>query len=403
MPLPTQCYALGTEGSYIYRNGDNWNCNFPSSAAAQMAEGDVRYIRWAALGPTNESYFITYVHADGDVKFVIGSDIPALLRECITARNPENSSIHLIASDVQVWLGPDDSFLLCDKKTIRWSRLPENLEGAVQSLLSPKGWIGGPPRIVTWNTAGAYCVVSESGEAWSYHIPDDCRSLRNSWDSRKMDKMLAEHKVQAVSFSVSDPNHYVFVHSDHHGTYGYNVPEDCEEVCEILDVSAPKHVRKARQKDRHEVKLRRELRDVAALKEELAQEKWRAKLAQHYYMWRSEVDSCMSPVAPPLVSFPQLSDEVCICEELTCKFEKEKDGGLAACEHDLEQLLRASGKYNRDWLRKERLRWHPDQFARKCDPKQRDLLIKQATTMYTHFETLIANELTTGKRKRQTF
>lgn len=86
--------------------------------------------------------------------------------------------------------------------------MPENLEGAVQSLLSPKGWIGGPPRIVTWNTAGAYCVVSESGEAWSCHIPDECRSLKNSWDSRKMDKMLAEHKVQ-VSEHLHQNTHLV--------------------------------------------------------------------------------------------------------------------------------------------------------------------------------------------------
>ncbi|KAK7981637.1 hypothetical protein PG996_009328 [Apiospora saccharicola] len=141
------------------------------------------------------------------------------------------------------------------------------------------------------------------------------------------------------------------------------------------------------------MKLRRELREVTALKEQLQQERWQAKLSKAYYMWKTETDSCLSLNAPPLAKFPQLPAEVCTCEELTCKFEKEKNGGLAACEHDLEQVLRASGKYNRDWLRKERLRWHPDQVARRCSPEARDLLTKQTTTMYAQFEVLIANEL----------
>ncbi|KAK8091109.1 hypothetical protein PG994_000614 [Apiospora phragmitis] len=189
---------------------------------------------------------------------------------------------------------------------------------------------------------------------------------------------------------MSNPDHYVFSNSDH--DYGRNVPEDDEELCKILDTSAPEAVRERRLKERAGRKLRRELREVAELKAELEQKIWRAKLAEHYYVWKTDVDSSLSPSAPPLAQFPQLPDEVCTCEELACKFEKAKEGGLAACEHDLEQVLRASGKYSRDWLRKERLRWHPDQIAKKCDPTMRDLLIKQATTMYAQFEVLIANE-----------
>lgn len=202
---------------------------------------------------------------------------------------------------------------------------------------------------------------------------------------------------KAVSFSVSDPDHYVFSNSDN--GYGYKVPEDPEELCETLDASAPKTVRAARRKERGEVKLRRELREVAALKEQLQQERWQAKLSKAYYVWKTDTDSCMSPIAPPLTKFPQMPADVCTCEELTCKFEKERDGGLAACEHDLEQVLRASGKYNRDWLRKERLRWHPDQVVRRCSPEVRDLLTKQTTAMYAQFEVLIANELSSVRTK----
>lgn len=196
---------------------------------------------------------------------------------------------------------------------------------------------------------------------------------------------------------MSNPDHYVFSNSDN--GYSFRVPEDPEDICETLDASAPKAVCAARRKERREEKLRRERREVAALKEQLQQERWQAKLSKTYYMWKTETDSCLSTTAPPLPEFPQLPADVCTCEELTCKFEKEKEGGLAACEHDLEQVLRASGKYSRDWLRKERLRWHPDQVARRCSPEVRDLLTKQTTTMYAQFEVLIVNELSNVRMK----
>ncbi|KAK8079561.1 hypothetical protein PG997_007379 [Apiospora hydei] len=173
-----------------------------------------------------------------------------------------------------------------------------------------------------------------------------------------MDKRLSEHMVEAVSFSVSDSTHYVFSTSDH--TYGFNVPEDEEVICNALDASAPARIQEARRKERIETKLRRQLRDVVALRAQLEQKLWQATLAEQYYMWKTKVDSTLSTSAPPLETFPQLPQAVC--------------------------------KYSRDWLRKERLRWHPDQVAKNCNDTARNVLIKQATAMYALFEVLIAKE-----------
>ena len=35
---------------------------------------------------------------------------------------------------------------------------------------------------------------------------------------------------------------------------------------------------------------------------------------------------------------------------------------ITACHHDLEKMLKGSGGYNVEWLKKERMRWHPDKF-----------------------------------------
>ncbi|KAK7957086.1 uncharacterized protein PG986_006308 [Apiospora aurea] len=123
-----------------------------------------------------------------------------------------------------------------------------------------------------------------------------------------MEKRLSEHMVKAVSFSVSNPKHYVFSTSDH--TYGFNVPEDEEVICTALEASAPARIQEARRKERIETKLRRQLRDVEALKAELEQKLWQATLAEQYYMWKTEVDSTLSTSAPPLEMFPQLPQAV---------------------------------------------------------------------------------------------
>jgi hypothetical protein len=68
---------------------------------------------------------------------------------------------------------------------------------------------------------------------------------------------------------------------------------------------------------------------------------------------------------------------------------KNIEGGVRACKHDIERLIRGSGQYSLAWLRKERLVWHPDRFGQKCDVDFRSELVKKATTLYAIFEELL--------------
>jgi predicted nuclease with TOPRIM domain len=65
-------------------------------------------------------------------------------------------------------------------------------------------------------------------------------------------------------------------------------------------------------------------------------------------------------------SFPWLSPEVTACEEMSCMLRK-NEKRLGACVHDVEKLLHGAGEvYCAKWLWKEKLKWHPDRFAKKC-------------------------------------
>jgi len=68
-----------------------------------------------------------------------------------------------------------------------------------------------------------------------------------------------------------------------------------------------------------------------------------------------------------------------------------------ACRHDVERFLRSSTVYSYAWLRRERLFWHPDRFAQRCDPDFRKELTQKATEMYQIYEELIEQEVAAGR------
>jgi hypothetical protein len=72
--------------------------------------------------------------------------------------------------------------------------------------------------------------------------------------------------------------------------------------------------------------------------------------------------------------------------------------GIGACQHDVEKLLKASGLYSYEWLRQERLRWHPDRFGRLCDENWREAGKKMAGEMFKLIHALMEEiKLAEGK------
>ena len=115
------------------------------------------------------------------------------------------------------------------------------------------------------------------------------------------------------------------------------------------------------------------------------------ELALQYAFWRSAWEADIEQ-KKPLTTFPHLAVSLCTCNNVECRGRKAEEGSLGACQHDVERLLRASGSYSMEWLRKERLQWHPDRFGRRCHPDFKEALQKKATELYSIFETLIEQE-----------
>lgn len=81
------------------------------------------------------------------------------------------------------------------------------------------------------------------------------------------------------------------------------------------------------------------------------------------------------------------------CQDLGCVARKKDNRNIKVCKHEMEVVLRGSGQYNIKFLRTERLRWHPDQFARKCEILAKQQLPAKAAQMFAIMEELIAEEV----------
>jgi len=89
--------------------------------------------------------------------------------------------------------------------------------------------------------------------------------------------------------------------------------------------------------------------------------------------------------------FPYVPAAVRVCKQQVCELAKSDSTGVKACKHDVERLLRASGSYSYEWLRQERIRWHPDRFAPLCQPEWRDTGRKLAEEMFKIIGSLMAD------------
>jgi hypothetical protein len=93
-----------------------------------------------------------------------------------------------------------------------------------------------------------------------------------------------------------------------------------------------------------------------------------------------------------LTIFPYLPPSLTICAVPVCVQYKRDAGGLKACKHDVERLLRASGLYSKEWLKQERIRWHPDRFGRLCEVGFRDDGRRLSEEMFKVVDALLVEE-----------
>ncbi|KAF2180164.1 hypothetical protein K469DRAFT_294905 [Zopfia rhizophila CBS 207.26] len=64
-----------------------------------------------------------------------------------------------------------------------------------------------------------------------------------------------------------------------------------------------------------------------------------------------------------MTSFPYLPRRIAVCKRSDCVRIKADEGSLRACTHDVERLLRESGKYDSKFPKLLRSKWHPDKVS----------------------------------------
>jgi hypothetical protein len=111
---------------------------------------------------------------------------------------------------------------------------------------------------------------------------------------------------------------------------------------------------------------------------------------------RPSLSSTPSSTGKLLTSFPYIPSTVTVCALPSCKILKSDVDGIQACQHDIEKLMRASGLYSYEWLRQERLRWHPDRFGRLCEESWREPGKRMAGEMFKMIHALM-EELKTAE------
>lgn len=89
-----------------------------------------------------------------------------------------------------------------------------------------------------------------------------------------------------------------------------------------------------------------------------------------------------------LREFPPLRGYMNECANAACQaLRTTTQTGI--CVHDLHTSLERSGQYSYDWLKEERNVWHPDKFARYCQPSHKEQLKVSAHEVFVLYGVLM--------------
>ncbi|KAA8622367.1 hypothetical protein PtrSN002B_004577 [Pyrenophora tritici-repentis] len=421
----TSFFSFGPNDSFISKSfaGLQYR-NLPSSLQDLLLGRTVAEVHWATLGPVPDSWILSSKDSAGTSSLRWGASIPTRLQ---TVLSKTWHSPHLRA-----FLGPHDSFIISHPELLRWANLPPSLEDALQSWLTPSGWRVGPPRMVTWGPEGAFFAMSEYGDVvYRLGDPDAWDIYKETVEEWKAERGFLWNELAFIALDPTTNDQFVAIRND--GTWAGSIDDVNEDALEGFALNYF-----ARTKPKHRANASTSsmpggggggqtpngTRDPPPVK------KPDAELQPLYTKWSTETavlfatasastggskakaprklqvrsvssssDTSSSPSPSPggknqgksqlLSQFPYLPAAVTTCSLTACTILKAQDASIHACQHDLERLLRASGLYSYEWLRQERLRWHPDRFGRLCVEEWRETGKKLAGEMFKLMSVLI--------------
>lgn len=359
-----------------------------------------------------ESWILSSKDSSGRSSIRWGSAIPSRLETILTKTW---HSPHLRAV-----LGPGDSFIVWHPELIRWANLPPNLEDALQSWLTPSGWRVGPPRIISWGPEGAFFAMSEYGEVSCQFGGDKAWEIyKETVDEWKAEKGFKWSSLAFIALDPTSADQFIAVRKD--GTWAGSIDDINEDALEAFALNffgkaksqkhrpSPSTSQPNGQMPNGSPSTSAEAKQDAAL--QALYEKWATETSVMFaaaaaatavgrpktprkLQVRSRSSSTDPSSTPPPLSrrssctpklftmFPYLPGSVTTCSLTTCKMLKSEENSIHACQHDVEKLLRASGLYSYEWLRQERLQWHPDRFGRLCAEEWRETGKRLAGEMF---------------------
>lgn len=403
--------------------------NLPTSLIALLTTATE--VHWASLGPVPESWLLSFKDTSGRSSIRWGALLPQRLQ---TILGKTWHSPHL-----RFFLGDNESFIAWHPELIRWANLPTSLEGSLQSWLTPSGWRVGPPRIVTWGPEGAFFAMSDYGDV-VYRLGDG-----DSWEIYK--ETIEEWKAERgfswsdLAFIALDPttsDQFIAIRND--GTWAGSIDDINEDALEDFALNFFTKAKKSRHKNSSSQQngtatpqaQPSDTRPHPAT--QALYEQWSRETASRLASALSAIGTPSSPTpaspvndlpirpkprkiqirsqpdthepsipttqsAPAglLAAFPYLPPAITVCALPSCELLKSDPLSIKACRHDVEVLMRASGLYSYEWLRQERLRWHPDRFGRLCDESWREEGKKMAEEMFKIIDALMEDLKAAGE------
>ncbi|CAI6337595.1 unnamed protein product [Periconia digitata] len=440
----TPFFSFGPEDSFISKNYEGLRYrHLPPSLHDLIIGGSVLDVYWASLGPIRESWVLSFKDATGKHNLAYGTQISPRLLTHLKKVNPSPL--------IRTFLGPSDSYVFWDPTSLRWANLPASLEDAVQAWLTPAGWKAGPPRIVTWGEDDAFFAMSEYGNV-AYRLgrkknstfpnhDDDIRweIWRETVEEWRGERGFVWSEVAYISLDPSTPDQFIAIRND--GTWAGSIDDINEEALSAFsanffrlskqkqknkpppssshqqqhrangnstapepkpDINAPPHPATQAIYERWATETATVFAAALAANNNPSSSPIPSKKAPRKLQIRSQSSTSTStssspppaiPTASPppalLTSFPYLPLSLTTCTLPSCATGKADPKGLRACKHDVERLLRASGLYSYEWLRQERIRWHPDRFGRLCAEEWREEGRRVAEEMFKVVDCLV--------------
>ncbi|KAF2014349.1 hypothetical protein BU24DRAFT_423328 [Aaosphaeria arxii CBS 175.79] len=405
----TSFFSFGPDENFISKSYEGLRYrDLPPTLHQLIVGGSVVDVHWAALGAESDSWVLSFKDRESKNNLGWGVNTPKKLQDILKSLTP--------TPHFRAFLGPEGSFIAWDPTFIRWVGLPAGLEAALQSWLTPAGWKAGPPRLVTWGAGNTYFAISEYGEI-KYRVGSS-----GSWSvlSDTVDEWNSEGEFDwsDLAFIALDPtttDQFVAIRQDR--TWAGSVDEYGEDALSSFALNFF-HLSKKKKKSKNDAKeppndanSRTDTPPTAA--EQAMYEQWATGVATSFASAlianggakakapkKLQIRNANPKPAIPtaingetggkrLSEFPYIPPAIATCTLPLCIEAKTDLSGLRACRHDVERLFKASGLYSYEWLRQERIRWHPDRFGRLCEESWRDTGRKLAEEMFKIIDSLI--------------